>query len=71
MLNIIVFAVEDTALWFGLYFLFKKSHLRHAKKENFIPELRTLKICFIVSWIVIHIFCTWLGYELVKLGGMN
>ena len=71
MLNIIIFAVEDTALWLGIYFLFKKSHIRHAEKENFAPELHTLKICFIVSWIVIHIFLAWMGYELIKWGGMN
>lgn len=65
MLNIIIFAVEDTALWLGMYFLFRKSHIRRAEKENFTPELHTLKICFIVSWIVIHIFLMWAVYELV------
>lgn len=70
-LYLLFFAVADTAVWFGIYFLSAKAHIRRAEKENFPPELPTLRICLVILWIVVHGFLLWTGVEIVKWGGMN
>jgi len=63
--------IADVSIWFGIYFLSVKAHIRRAKKEDFVPQIRTLRICFIVSWIAVHVFLVWIFYELVQWGRMD
>lgn len=59
----------DIAIWFGLYFLGSKAHIRKCQKEGMEPNLRCLKISYIISFLIVHLFLIWLGYEVVKWGG--
>ena len=59
----------DIAIWFGLYFLSSKSHIRKCHKEGIAPNLRFLKVSYVISFLIVHLFLIWLGYEVVKWGG--
>ena len=63
--------IADIVIWSGIYFLSAKVHIRRAKSEGFVPQRRTLRICFIISWIVVHVFFAWALYEFVKWVGMD
>ncbi|MDE5556171.1 MAG: hypothetical protein K2J32_00560 [Ruminococcus sp.] len=63
--------IADIVIWSGIYSLSAKVHIRRAKIEGFVPQRRTLRICFIISWIVVHVFFAWALYEFVKWGGMD
>ena len=67
--QLILCGIGDVIIWFGIYFLCAKSHIRKAEKNNEVPDLKGLRISFIVSWLIIHSLFVWLGIELVKWSG--
>ena len=68
---IILVILGDIAIWFGLYFLSSKAHIRKCYKEGIAPNLRFLKVVYVISFLIVHLFLIWLGYEVVKWGGQN
>ena len=67
--QLILCGIGDILIWFGIYFLCARSHIRRAEENNEEPDLKRLRICFIVSWLIIHSFFVWLGIEVTKWGG--
>ena len=61
--------LADIAIWFGLFFLSAKSHIRKCQKEGIAPDLKHLTISYIIRFFAVHLFLLWLGYELKKWGG--
>ncbi len=63
--------LADIAIWFGLYFLSSKSHIRKCQKEGVTPNLKYLKVSYIINFLIVHLFFIWAMYELTKWGGPN
>lgn len=70
-IHLLFWFIADIAIWFGVYFISAKLHTERAKNENFVPQIKTLRICFIVSWIVVHSFLAYMSYQLIQWGGMD
>ena len=68
---LILCVAGDLIIWLGLYYLSAKSRIRRAEKEGADPDLRGLRIGFIMCWLITHACFVWTGIELVKWGGMD
>ena len=66
---LILSGIGEILIWFGIYFLCAKAHIRIAEKNGYEPDLKKLRIGFAAAFIITHMFCVWTGFEIVKWGG--
>lgn len=61
----------DIAIWFAVYFLVSRAHLRNAELYGGNKNLKAIRIAFIVAFVLLHILFIWLGYELRQSNGFT
>lgn len=71
MKYLIFLLLEDFIISFGLYYLCEKSHLRKCQKQGTMPKLRSLRIDFMLGWLLVHGFIIGAFSLLVEWGGQN